>query len=337
MDNRQSTDNPSQKPTFNRNRSFDKNSSKPFTPRNTNAPRDGQFFKRDNQDTRDTRPGGGNRDTRPNGGSRDSRDNRNSRDNRDSRFGGRGDDQNRPERGGFSGGGRRFNREGDNRFQPKDRRFSGKSKFTPKGKNQKPWKKEFLPRLVSDLQITDGKHRGKYVEVSPSPKIKMTERKIREVMFKILYRRIRARRFLDLCAGGGTVGIEAISRGALLATFVERSARMCSLIHKNLKNLEIKEGHGEVHETEVVPFLKQALKRSRFWDVVYFNPPYDANYDEVIDYFSRGAAVGYKGTLVIEHPAEMFFPEKIGHLNRWRVVVLGDSALTFYERKDKKK
>ena len=56
---------------------------------------------------------------------------------------------------------------------------------------------------------------------------------------------------------------------------------------------------------------------------------------KLLDYFTRGAAVGYKGTLVIEHPAEMFFPEKIGLLNRWRVVVLGESALTFYERKAK--
>ncbi len=160
-----------------------------------------------------------------------------------------------------------------------------------------------------------------------------TARRIREVMFRILFRRVRAGRFLDLCAGAGTVGIEAISRGAIISTFVERSAKMCSFIKKNLESLAIKEGHGEVVEMEIVPFLKKMGKRRRQWDVVYFDPPYDANYDEVLEYFGRGIAIRPGGTLVIEHHAEMFFPEKFGVMKRWRVLLQGDTALSFYERK----
>jgi 16S rRNA G966 N2-methylase RsmD len=74
-------------------------------------------------------------------------------------------------------------------------------------------------------------------------------------------------------------------------------------------------------------------KRRRFWDVVYFDPPYDTNYDEVLDYLKRGVAIKPGGLLLIEHHAEMFFPEKIGVLKRWRVVTQGDTALSFYERK----
>ena len=183
------------------------------------------------------------------------------------------------------------------------------------------------------MQVTEGKHRGKYMQSTTSPKVRPTARRIREIMFKILYRRIRAKRFLDLCAGSGTVGIEAMSRGALLGTFVERSAKMCSFIRKNMETCGIKEGHGEVIQMEVVPFLKQMKKRGRCWDVVYFDPPYDANYDEVLNYLSRGTALEKGGILVIEHHAEMFFPEKIGSLKRWRVVVQEDTALSFFERK----
>jgi 16S rRNA (guanine(966)-N(2))-methyltransferase RsmD len=183
------------------------------------------------------------------------------------------------------------------------------------------------------MQVTEGKHRGKYMQSTTSPKVRPTARRIREIMFKILYRRIRAKRFLDLCAGSGTVGIEAMSRGALLGTFVERSAKMCSYIKKNMETCGIKEGHGEVIQMEVVPFLKQMKKRKRCWDVVYYDPPYDANYDEVLSYLSRGTALEKGGILVIEHHAEMFFPEKIGSLKRWRVVVQEDTALSFFERK----
>jgi len=183
------------------------------------------------------------------------------------------------------------------------------------------------------MQVTDGKHRGKYLESTASEKVRPTARRIREVMFRILYRRIRAGRFLDLCAGSGTVGIEAISRGAIIGTFVERSARMCGYIKKNLEACGIKEGHGEIHEIEVVPFLKRMEKRRRVWDVVYFDPPYDSNYDEVLAYFSRGAALKPHGVLVIEHHVEMFFPEEFGVMKRWRVVTQGDTSLSFYEKK----
>ncbi len=218
-------------------------------------------------------------------------------------------------------------------FQPRNEKVQPKGRFVPKGKPTKPWEKETPPRIVSDMQITDGKLRGKYLQSTTSTKVRPTARRIREVMFRILFRRVRAGRFLDLCAGAGTVGLEAISRGATISTFVERSAKMCSFIKKNMETLGIKEGHGEVIELEAVPFLKQMGKRRRQWDVVYFDPPYDSNYDEVLSYFGRGVAIRPGGTLVIEHPAEMFFAENIGVMKRWRVLLQGDTALSFYEKK----
>jgi 16S rRNA (guanine(966)-N(2))-methyltransferase RsmD len=226
----------------------------------------------------------------------------------------------------------------DNRFQKKDnkfqkRPFDPKKRFDPKGKTTTPpWKKEIKPKVYSEMQVTDGKLRGKFLVGSTSPKIKPTTRKLREIMFRLISRRVRGKRFLDVCAGAGAVGIEAISRGALLGTFVERSAKMCSFIRKNMETMEIKEGHGEIFELEAIPFLKRMGKRKRQWDVVFLDPPYDTNYDEILDYFKRGVCIRQRGVLIIEHHAEMFFPEKIGVLKRWRVIVEGDSALSFYER-----
>jgi 16S rRNA (guanine(966)-N(2))-methyltransferase RsmD len=227
----------------------------------------------------------------------------------------------------------RFPRREDNRFQGRNDRFPPRKSFIPRGKPVEPWKQFDKPKVYDEMQVTDGKHRGKFLTSTASPKVRPTARRIREVMFRLIFRRVRAGRFLDLCAGSGAVGIEAISRGALISTFVERSGKMCSFIKKNLEACGIKEGHGEVCEIEVVPFLKKMQKRRRFWDVVYFDPPYDTNYDEVLDYLKRGAAIKPGGLLLIEHHAEMFFPERIGVLKRWRVVTQGETALSFYERK----
>ncbi len=220
------------------------------------------------------------------------------------------------------------------KYQFQDKSFNPKKRYEKPQPGSPPWKRQpELPKIVSDLQITDGKHRGKYIRTNASPNLKMTARRIRETMFRILFRKIRAGRFLDLCAGSGMVGLEAISRGALLATFVERKARLSSLIKENVKSLEINEGHGEVFEAEAVPFLKKMAKRKRFWDVVFFNPPYDTNYDEVFKYLERGVSVKPGGVLIIEHHAEMFFPERIGVLKRWRVIVQDETAISFYSRK----
>ena len=233
----------------------------------------------------------------------------------------------------------------DNRFQPRDNRFQNKppGKFDPTKKRFPPrgakpvegWKKDDNShiKITSEMQVTDGKHRGKFFQSTTSPKVRPTTRKIREALFRVILRRVRGGRFLDLCAGSGAVGIEAISRGALLSTFVERSAKMCSFVKKNMATMEIKEGHGEVHEIEVIPFLKQMAKRRRQWDVVFLDPPYDTNYDEILEFFKRGVCIKVGGALVIEHHAEMFFHEKLGVLKRWRVIVEGESAISFYERK----
>ena len=283
---------------LNRPSNFRRDADKPFgAPRSDS--RDNRFQPRNDRfQSRD-------RDDRPRSGSGD-------------RFQGRDDRNQKPDGG---------------KFQPRDSKFQPRGRFAPKGKNIKPWERENQIRIVSDMQVTDGKHRGKYLQSTASEKVRPTARRIREVMFRILFRRVRAGRFLDLCAGSGMVGIEAISRGALIGTFVERSARMCGLIKKNLEACGIKEGHGEVHEIEAVPFLKRMEKRRRVWDVVYFDPPYDSSYDEVLAYFSRGAAIKQRGVLIIEHHTEMFFPEDFGVMHRWRVVVQGDTSLSFYERK----
>jgi 16S rRNA (guanine966-N2)-methyltransferase len=302
MENRRPLNSNAEKP-FNRNSRFQKRPNNSFYGERNYQPRDDRFRPKKDEDQKNE---GRFQNNQPRGDRFQPRDNKFQ--GRDNRF------QNR-----------------DNKFQK--RPFDPKKRMPAKSNSAEPaWKKDIRPKVYSEMQVTDGKHRGKFLVSSASPKIRPTTRRLREIMFRLISRRVRGRRFLDICAGSGAVGIDAISRGALLATFVERSAKMCSFIKKNMQTMEIKEGHGEVFELEAVPFLKKMDKRKRQWDVVFVDPPYDTNYDELLEFFKRGVCVKPRGVLVIEHHAEMFFPERIGVMKRWRVIVEGESALSFYER-----
>jgi 16S rRNA (guanine(966)-N(2))-methyltransferase RsmD len=180
--------------------------------------------------------------------------------------------------------------------------------------------------------VTDGKFRGKLLQNSTSPSAARTARKLREILFKVISRRVKAGRILDLGAGSGTIGIEAISRGAMLATFVERSGRMCSYIRKNLSELGVKDGHGEVAEIEVLPFLMKAARRKRAWDLVFLDLPEGDEHEQVLSYLSRGSAIKLRGLLILSHRSGVTHPQNIGKLKHWRTIDQGETILTIYER-----
>lgn len=199
-------------------------------------------------------------------------------------------------------------------------------------KTKKPWEKIKRPKITSEYQITDGRHLGKLLENIEKVNPSVSSQKLREGLFRMISRKIRAGRFLDLCAGNGTVGIEALSRGAMLGTFVERSSRMCSCIKKNLEMCGVRDGHYEIFQMEAVPFLRRVGRRRRFWDIVYCGTPCNAEFDMFLKCFGNGYSIRPGGTLVLEHPPSIVFPENIGLLKRWRVITKDDTALSVYER-----
>jgi 16S rRNA (guanine(966)-N(2))-methyltransferase RsmD len=219
----------------------------------------------------------------------------------------------------------------------KKRSSSSDAKMPPprpgsRPKTKKPWENVKRPKITSDLQITDGRHLGTLLENIDRINTTVTTRKVRELMFRLLARKIRAARFLDLCAGNGTMGIEALSRGAMLGTFVERSTRMGSCIRRNLEKCGVKPGHWELFEMEAVPFLRRMGHRRRFWDFVYCGTPCDSDFDSLLKCFGNGYSIRPGGLVVLEHPSEMEFPEDVGLLRRKKVLGKEDVTLTIYER-----
>jgi 16S rRNA (guanine(966)-N(2))-methyltransferase RsmD len=158
---------------------------------------------------------------------------------------------------------------------------------------------------------------------------------LRETLFNILAPRIKGTRFLDLCAGSGAVGIEALSRGAAHATFVDQARKMCALIEANLDEIGVDENDVEVLNGEAVEFLRRrAKKEGPPFDIIFFDPPYEADYDVVLERLCEddGVLLAAAAIVVVEHYKKRELAKEFGALHRYRTLEQGDSVLSFYER-----
>ena len=141
--------------------------------------------------------------------------------------------------------------------------------------------------------------------------VRPTSDRLRETLFNVIAPRIEGTRFLDLCAGSGAIGIEALSRGTAHVTFVDRSRKMCGLVESNLDLVRVPEDETEVVQSEAEEFLRRPLARSgraglrahvEQWNLVYFDPPYATDYLGVLKLFGFNAALLAKdGCLIVEH------------------------------------
>jgi 16S rRNA (guanine966-N2)-methyltransferase len=185
------------------------------------------------------------------------------------------------------------------------------------------------------LRIIAGKYRGRNLKSPPSLDTRPTSDRLRETLFNVIAPRIEDARFLDLCAGSGAIGIEALSRGAGHVTFVDRSRKMCGLIEANLDLCRVPEEQTEVILAEVTAFLRQTAARNFGpWDLVFLDPPYKSNYGPLLEAFGTGAAslLDTNGLLIVEHHHKNVLEDEIGRIIRARVIKQGDSSLSFYQK-----
>jgi 16S rRNA (guanine(966)-N(2))-methyltransferase RsmD len=187
------------------------------------------------------------------------------------------------------------------------------------------------------LRIIAGKYRGRNLKSPPSLEVRPTSDRLRETLFNVIAPRIEGARFLDLCAGSGAVGIEALSRGAGHTTFVDRSRKMCALIQSNLELCRVEDADCEVVVAEAHDYLRRAAKQARDtearWDIVFFDPPYADDYLPILEALGAQAStlLTENSLLIVEHYHKNQLPEQVGELSRTRVLQQGDSSLSFYE------
>ena len=193
------------------------------------------------------------------------------------------------------------------------------------------------------MRIIAGSLRGRVLKNPPDLKTRPTSDRLRETVFNVLAPRINEEtRFLDLCAGTGAIGAEAVSRGAGFVTFVDRSRKSCALVETNLDALDVPEEQTEVVMSEAVEFLRRANKKllensaandNQGWDIVYYDPPYSDEYRSVLELFGTEDACLLRedGIFIAEHHRKNELPDLVRGLRRWRLLKQGDSCLSFYE------
>ena len=158
-----------------------------------------------------------------------------------------------------------------------------------------------------------------------------TSDRLRETLFNILAPKIVGSRFLDICAGSGAVGIEALSRGAAAVTFVDLSRNACRIIEANLEVLGAQSSTTIVNR-DAASALRRLEKESERFDIVFFDPPYSSGvYSQVLKQLGLGRVLEDGVILIVEHRAKTPPEPVYGKLRIFREVKQGDSALAFYE------
>ena len=180
------------------------------------------------------------------------------------------------------------------------------------------------------MRVIAGSHRGRRLSGPRGTFLRPTSDKVREALFSILGARVMGGRFLDLYAGTGAVGIEALSRGAAAVTFVEASRPAVEVLRKNLDTCQLVE-RARVWVGRTSTFLA----RRDWWEgpytVVFADPPYAARSEiEVLAGLEQPGLLSLDSVIVIEQASQAELPAKMGSATLTRRCEYGDTALGFY-------
>jgi 16S rRNA (guanine(966)-N(2))-methyltransferase RsmD len=188
------------------------------------------------------------------------------------------------------------------------------------------------------MRVIAGSLRSRTLAAPPGLATRPTSDRLRETLFNVLAPRIQCAEFLDLYAGSGAVGIEALSRGAVRVEFVERAPAALKVLRGNLGKLGLTAGF-RVHAAAVGATLRKMRSHSApsggtSFDLVFLDPPYDAaeEYAATLGLLGGSAAeLLADGALVIaEHRRKERLEDHYGSLARTRLLEQGDAALSFY-------
>jgi len=183
------------------------------------------------------------------------------------------------------------------------------------------------------MRVIAGKYKSRRLDAPPGMHTRPTSDRLRETLFNVVAPSIEGSVWLDLFAGTGAIGIEALSRGARSVYFVEAASLAAKTIRKNLQTLEIAEGV-EVIEREVSNALRMLDSQAVASDFVFLDPPYRkmGEYEQVMGFLSQSQLLSPQSVVIAEHDKRFDPGNEFGALRRYRTLRQGDAVLSFYRR-----
>ena len=181
------------------------------------------------------------------------------------------------------------------------------------------------------MRVIAGKYRSRTLRSLKGQRLRPTSDRLRETLFNILGSTVGGSTFVDLYAGTGAVGIEALSRGARYAIFVEQHPPAVALIRRNLESLEIG-AEAEILGMDVARAIERLEARHVHAQFVFVDPPYAAysEYESALEALGESSLVAPEGRVIVEHLRKRELEERVGDLELARVVEQGDAALSIY-------
>jgi 16S rRNA (guanine966-N2)-methyltransferase len=183
------------------------------------------------------------------------------------------------------------------------------------------------------LRLTGGTANGRPIKTRKGQDTRPTSSKARAALFDVLQARVRGGRWLDLFGGNGTMGLEALSRGAAHVTYVEKDRGACRIIRENLDLLGFADRAG-VRQADVLRWLAGPAPEAPY-DIAFADPPWaDGVYDEMLGKLTAGGWVQAQGVIVLEHRHDKALPETSEGWGRYRTTRYGETAFSFYSAGD---
>jgi 16S rRNA (guanine(966)-N(2))-methyltransferase RsmD len=183
------------------------------------------------------------------------------------------------------------------------------------------------------MRVIAGQYRSRILNAPPGLDTRPTSDRLRETLFNVLAPRIEEAVFLDLYAGSGAVGIEALSRGAREAIFVEQAEPALRAIRANLASLGIR-GSYALEARSVTAALRRLTEAGRRMDLVFLDPPYRDGeaYGKALSLLGGecSALLNSGAAVIAEHEKRRELDPRYGALIRYRLLKQGDAALSFY-------
>ncbi|WP_257745854.1 16S rRNA (guanine(966)-N(2))-methyltransferase RsmD [Thermoclostridium stercorarium] len=175
-----------------------------------------------------------------------------------------------------------------------------------------------------------GQARGMKLKTPKGLNTRPTVDSVKESIFNILNPYIPGSKVLDLFAGTGALAIEALSRGAELAYFVEENRNCCNIIRENLAHTKFLD-KGVVYCRKVSNFLREFNPENIKFDIIFMDPPYSRNFiQETLQLLMENDIINDKGIVVCEHHRNEMPSDSIGNLRKIRVKNYGDTRVSFF-------